>query len=64
MVGLGSFDMWVLSVAVLAVSLFFGTHQSLPPEAVDFLRWLAPTDGSPSASLVAAGFVAGVVLEA
>jgi hypothetical protein len=31
---------------------------------VDFLRWLAPTDGSPSTSLVAAGFVAGVVLEA
>jgi hypothetical protein len=56
--------MWILSVVVLTISLFFGTHQSLPPEAVDFLRWLAPTDGSPSASLVAAGFAAGVVLEA
>jgi hypothetical protein len=56
--------MWVLSVVVLAISLLFGTHQSLPPEAVDFLYWLAPTDGSPSASLVAAGFAAGVVLEA
>ncbi|MCE2817220.1 MAG: M50 family metallopeptidase [Ilumatobacteraceae bacterium] len=56
--------MWVLSVVVLAISLLFGTHQSLPPEVVDFLYWLAPTDGSPSASLVAAGFAAGVVLEA
>lgn len=56
--------MWILSVAVLAVSLFFGTHQSLPPEAVDFLLSLAPSDGAPSAALVAVGFAAGVVLEA
>lgn len=56
--------MWVLSVVVLAVSLFFGTHQSLPSQAGDVLNWLAPHDGSPSASLVAFGFVAGVVLEA
>ena len=56
--------MWILSVAVLAISLFFGTHQTLPVQAIDFLHWVAPNDGAPAASLVALGFVAGVVLEA
>jgi hypothetical protein len=56
--------MWILSVAVLAVSLFFGTHQTLPVQAIDFFHWVAPNDGAPAASLVALGFVAGVVLEA
>lgn len=56
--------MWVLSLVVLAVSLFFGTHQNLPSQAGDVLNWLAPNDGSPAVSLVALGFIAGVVLEA
>jgi len=56
--------MWILSIVVLVITLFFGTHQTLPAEATDFLNWLAPNDGAPTASLVAAGFVAGVVLEA
>ncbi len=56
--------MWILSVAVLAVSLFFGTHQTLPAEAIDFFHWVAPNDGAPATSLVAFGFAAGVVLEA
>lgn len=56
--------MWILSVAVLVISLFFAMHQSLPPEAVEFLEKVAPNDGSPSAAFVALGFAAGVVLEA
>jgi hypothetical protein len=56
--------MWILSLVVLGVSLFFGTHQNLPSQAGDFLQWLAPHDGSPSAALIAFGFVVGVVLEA
>lgn len=56
--------MWILSVAVLLVSLLFGTHQNLPIQAVDALHWMAPHDGSPSAFHVAVGFAAGVVLEA
>ena len=56
--------MWVLSVVVLAISLIFGTHQTLPPAVGDFLQWLAPHDGAPSAFLVALGFGIGVVVEA
>jgi hypothetical protein len=56
--------MWILSIVVLVITLFFGTHQTLPAEATDFLNWLAPNDGAPAVSLVAAGFAAGVVLEA
>lgn len=56
--------MWFLSVAVLAVSLFFGAHQTLPAEAIDFFHWVAPNDEAPATSLVTFGFAAGVVLEA
>ena len=56
--------MWILSVAVLLISLFFGMHLTLPSALGDFLNWLAPNDGAPTASLVALGFVIGVVVEA
>ena len=56
--------MWILSVVVLAISLFFGAHLDMPAPVGDFLTWLAPQDGAPSASLVALGFGVGVIVEA